>query len=188
MADHSILMYELLIRLFSDLRIARLLACLCNNLWIMKINNKSLKRCTMVRLWTSNIKICYRGMSCAHFREMVLAAPSVVALWSSGTLFHIFAIIFDAKEGNPGTGGRISFENWDLVDLILGLSWKRYFPSGFMVIFDFQTVSAVIEATASFRHLRFALCRSFSDGTFSESLVCNVSSSFSLCLSVFRVT
>ena len=43
-------------------------------------NNDSLERCTKVKFWTSNLEICYRGIFFAHFREMVLAAPSVVAL------------------------------------------------------------------------------------------------------------
>ena len=40
-----------------------------------------------------------------------------------------------------------------------------------MDCFDFQAVTAAIEATASLRHFRLALCRMTSDRTLSESLV-----------------
>ena len=59
----------------------------------------------------------------------------------------------------------------DLVDLRLGLSWKRHCPSGFMDCLDFHTVTAVIEATASFRHFRLTLHRAFSERILSESFV-----------------
>ena len=68
---------------------------------------------------------------------MAFAALKVDALLSPGTLFHILAIMFEVRLGNPGTGGRISFEDCDLVDLKLGLSWKRYCPSGFIQFLDF---------------------------------------------------
>ena len=61
----------------------------------------------------------YGGISFAHLREMALAALKVVALLSPGTVFHIFAIMFEARLGNPGTGRLISFEDCDLVETII---------------------------------------------------------------------
>ena len=40
-----------------------------------------------------------------------------------------------------------------------------------MVCFDFQTVMAIIEATASFRHLSLAFCKVTSERILSQSLV-----------------
>ena len=65
----------------------------------------------------------------------------------------------------------MSVEDADLVDLRFGVSLKRRCPSGFMECLAFHTVVATIEATASFKHLRFALCRITSERTLSESLV-----------------
>ena len=59
----------------------------------------------------------------------------------------------------------------DRVDLKDCLSWNRQCPRGFMACFDFQTVTATMDATASFRHLRFAFCSMTSERTLSEGLV-----------------
>ena len=95
-------------------------------------------------------------MTLAHFLEIVFAAPMVDAFWSSGTLFQIFAMLLVARAGYPGTGGRISLEFTDLVVLKLSFSLNKRQPSGSMVCFDFHTVTAIIEATASLRLLRLA--------------------------------
>ena len=83
----------MLILLLLDLGIASLLVCLFNNLWIMNINNNSIKRYTKVKFWTCYIEVCFGEMSFAHFCEMVLTAPNIVALWSSGILFHLFLAV-----------------------------------------------------------------------------------------------
>ena len=62
-------------------------------------------------------------------------------------------------------------EDADLVVLRLVVSLKRHLPSGFMECLAFHTVHAIMEATASFRHLRLALRRTTSELTLSESLV-----------------
>ena len=61
----------MLILLLLDLQIASLLVCLFNNLWIMNINNNSIKRYTKVKFWTCYIDVCSGEMSFAHFCEMV---------------------------------------------------------------------------------------------------------------------
>ena len=53
----------------------------------------------------------------------------------------------------------------------IGFSGKRQFPSGFIERLDFQTVVAMIEATASLRHLRPAFLRTSSEQILSDSLV-----------------
>ena len=68
--------------------------------------------------------------------------------------FQTLAMRFAASVGKPGTGGLILFEDTDLVVLTLDFSLTRHCPSGFMDCLDFQTVTAIIEATASLRHLR----------------------------------
>ena len=98
----------------------------------------------------------YRGIFLAHFRTILFAAVKVDASWSSGTAFHTRAIRFVASVGYPGTGSLILFEDTNLVFLKLGCSLKRHFPKGFMDCFAFQTVIAVIEATASLRHFSLA--------------------------------
>ena len=95
-------------------------------------------------------------MTLAHFLEIVFAAPMVDAFWSSGTLFQIFAMLLVAKAGYPGTGGWISFEFTDLVVLTHSFSLNKRQPNGSIFCFDFHTVTAVIEATASFRLWRLA--------------------------------
>ena len=110
-------------------------------------------------------------MRFAHFCETVLAAPKVVAFWSSWTAFQIFTIEFVARQGYPGTGGRTSPKVTDLVDLTLCLSLKRLQPRGFIDCFDFQIVTAVIDATASFRHFKWAFWSTSSERTLSDSLV-----------------
>ena len=81
----------------------------------------------------------------------------------------------EANIGYPGTGNWTLLEDTDLVILRLGFSRNKHLPRGFMDCLDFHTVTAVIEATASFRHFRFALCNTTSDGTLSESLAGNTS-------------
>ena len=83
----------MLILLLLDLQIASLLVCLFNNLWIMNINNNSIKRYTKVKFWTCYIEVCFGEMSFAHFCEMVLTAPNIVALWISRMLFHLFLAV-----------------------------------------------------------------------------------------------
>lgn len=111
------------------------------------------------------------GTVLAHFLEMDLASPRVVAFCRSKLLFHTLAMILVASMGCPGTGCGISFDMVDLVDLNLSLSRNKQSPSGFIDCFDFQTVVAVIAATASLRHLRFALARTSSDQTLSDNFV-----------------
>ena len=63
------------------------------------------------------------------------------------------------------------FEVADLVHFNFSRCLNRQRPSGFMDCLDFQTVTAMIEATASLRHLRLALSSTVSLRTLSESLV-----------------
>ena len=67
-------------------------------------------------------------------------------------------------------GGRISLEFVNLVVLAHVFFLKRQHPSGSIVCLDFQTVTAVTEATASFRHFKLAFLRTSSDRILSESL------------------
>ena len=92
----------------------------------------------------------------AHLREIRFAAPMVEALRSSGISFHILAIMFVANMGKPGTGGQILFEASDLVVLKVDFSLNKSWPRGFISCQHFQTVTAVTEATASFRHFRLS--------------------------------
>ena len=112
-------------------------------------------------------------MFLAHFLEIHLAALIVDAFCRPGTSFQILAMILVAKLGYPGTGGRISLEDWDLnfISVVTSFSLKRQRPRGSMDCLDFQTVKAVMEATASFRHFIFALCRVTSERILSVSFV-----------------
>ena len=111
------------------------------------------------------------GTILAHFFEMALAAPRVVAFFKSGTLFQTLAMILEASMGYPGTGSGISQGVVDLVCLKLVLSRNRHCQRGSIICFDFQTVVAIVEATNSFRHLRLALCKTSSEFTLLLSLV-----------------
>ena len=51
------------------------------------------------------------------------------------------------------------FEAVNLVILALGFLLKSLTPSGFMVFLDFHTITAMIEATASFKQRRPAFQR-----------------------------
>ena len=67
----------------------------------------------------SKKKEYYFGRHFTHFLTAVLAAAIVEAHCSSGMSFQTLAIVFVANIGYPGTGGRISLEVLDLVDLTL---------------------------------------------------------------------
>ena len=62
------------------------------------------------------------------------------------------------------------FEAVNLVILALGFLLKSLTPSGFMVFLDFHTITAMIEATASFKQRKPAFQRVVSDRTLSDSL------------------
>ena len=123
------------------------------------------------RTFSDSVLQTYLGRPCAHFLDMHLAAPRVEAFCSSGMLFHTFAIMLEAKSGYPGTGTGIWSEEVDLVDFRYGLFWNNCCPRGFIDLSDFQTVVAVIEATASLRHLSLAFFSTFSERTLSHNLV-----------------
>ena len=123
------------------------------------------------RTFSDSVLQTYLGRPCAHFLDMHLAAPRVEALCSSGMLFHTLAMMLEANSGYPGTGTRIWSEVVDLVGLRFGFFWKRRCPRGFIVLYDYQTVIAVIEATVSLRHLSLAFCNTLSDRTLSDNLV-----------------
>ena len=107
------------------------------------------------QIWYDSFDIFHHlGTLFAHFWAIALAEPTVLAFSRSGTEFQTFAITLAATVGYPGTGGLISLELWDRVQaFVVGLSLKRQHPRGSMHFFDFQAVRAVIDATASFRHL-----------------------------------
>ena len=91
-------------------------------------------------------------MVLAHFKAIALALPRDDAFSSPGTLFQTLAIVLAAMFGYPGTGGRISLDVSDRVCLIHVLSFNRRHPRGSIDSLDFQTVTAIMVTTASFRH------------------------------------
>ena len=124
------------------------------------------------RIWilSEEATVVHLGISFAHFLARDLATPTVDASWSPGTAFQIITMILVDRVRQPGTGKPISLDGTDLVHCKLGFSRKRLCPRGSMNVFDFHTVTAVILATASFKHLRPAFCRRTSEWILSESL------------------
>jgi hypothetical protein len=97
--------------------------------------------------------------------------PREVAVWSPGTVFHTFAMRLEGNNLNPGTGGQIFFDSAKRVFLLLGFSEKRCTPKGFISCLDFQTMTAIADAVASFRQRSPAFERVISERILSESFV-----------------